>query len=140
MMKMRSSHAILRALRKEMDGMDSLGIRIRVARRRKNMTQADLAAALGVSRSAVGNWEGAGKTVPDASHLIGIAVATGVSCDWLISGGGEPCSASCGSSRAPSTARNCVEQQVLLAFRHGSPRTRSAVLQLLDVRVLAPAE
>lgn len=120
--------------------MDSLGIRIRVARRRKNMTQANLAAALGVSRSAVGNWEGAGKTMPDASNLIGIAATTGVSCDWLISGSDEPCSNSCGAGRAPSMARNCIEQQVLLAFRHGSPRTRSAVLQLLDVRVVAPAE
>lgn len=120
--------------------MDSLGIRIRVARRRKHMTQADLAAALGVSRSAVGNWEGAGKTMPDASHLIGIAVATGVSCDWLISGGGEPCSANCGARRAPSTARNCIEQQVLLAFRHGPPRTRRAISQLLDLKVVAPVE
>ncbi|WP_028838575.1 helix-turn-helix domain-containing protein [Thermomonas fusca] len=120
--------------------MDSLGIRIRVARRRKNMTQADLAAALGVSRSAVGNWEGCAKTVPECVHLLGIAAATGVSCDWLISGNGEPCSAMCGAARDPSVARNCTEQQVLLAFRHGPPRTRSAILKLLDVRVVAPAE
>ena len=120
--------------------MDCLGIRIRLARRRNNMTQADLAAALGVSRSAVGNWEGAARTVPDAANLLGIAAATGVSCDWLISGRGEPCSTSCGAARSPSTARNCTEQQVLLGFRHGCQRSRSAVLKLLKIRVTAPLE
>src|SRR5690606_39671661 len=43
-----------------------LSTRIRTARVRAGMSQADLASSLGVSRSAVGNWESAkGRVFPD---------------------------------------------------------------------------
>lgn len=112
--------------------MDSLGIRICVARRRKHLSQAKLAAALGVSRSAVANWEGAGKTAPGTEHLIGIAAVTGVSCDWLVSGNGQPCTATCDAHLSPVTAQNCTERQMLLAFRGHRPHVRRAVLRLLE--------
>ena len=39
------------------DGTDSVGTRIRALRRARGLTQDDLAAACGVSRSAVAQWE-----------------------------------------------------------------------------------
>jgi transcriptional regulator with XRE-family HTH domain len=40
-----------------MDTSETVGARIRAARLARNMTQADLADAVGVSRSAVAQWE-----------------------------------------------------------------------------------
>jgi transcriptional regulator with XRE-family HTH domain len=39
------------------DMLDTVGARIRAARQSRGLTQADLAAAVGVSRSAVAQWE-----------------------------------------------------------------------------------
>ena len=56
-----------------------LSTRIRTARVRAGMSQADLASSLGVSRSAVGNWESAkGRVFPSTERLSELAMASGV--------------------------------------------------------------
>ncbi len=111
----------------------SLGIRIRMARRRKEMTQGQLASVLHVSRSAVGNWEAVSGISPSSTRLIAIALATDVSYEWLATGRGEP---SLCEDWTPAADAELVddplERRVLRAFRHARPATRKMVLQMLE--------
>ena len=52
-------------------------------RKSRNLTQEQLAEALGVSRQAVSRWE-AGDSTPDMINLLGICDLFGVSADYLI--------------------------------------------------------
>ena len=63
-------------------------IRIRRARISASMTQADLAHRLGVSRSAVTQWERSNGTLPSVEHLSHVACETGVGFEWLATGRG----------------------------------------------------
>lgn len=64
--------------------------RIRLARRIKGLSQAELAAAIGVQRSAVAHWESRAGKWPRTEHLATLASVTGVSVDWLATGRGQP--------------------------------------------------
>lgn len=68
--------------------------RLRELRKKKNVTQARLASALGVSKSTIGLYE-TGDTLPDARTLRGIVDYFHVSADWLLG-------ISSDSSRLPS--------------------------------------
>ena len=63
--------------------MDTLAMRIRRARARAGMTQIVFARALGVTRSAVVQWEHA-QTTPTLENLRKIADLTSVDTQWLI--------------------------------------------------------
>ena len=67
-------------------GEEAVGARIRAARLAASMTQADLAGAVGVTRSAVAQWETerAGQV---RGNLSRIAAALGVSVGYLLQGG-----------------------------------------------------
>ncbi len=65
--------------------MNKTGRLIEQLRREKNMTQAELAGALGVSKQAVSNWE-RGKRFPDVSLIEDIAAVLGLSVAELIKG------------------------------------------------------
>ena len=52
--------------------------RIRVARRQARLSQAQLAAIVGVQRSAVSHWEAADGKNPSVGHMRDIALALGV--------------------------------------------------------------
>lgn len=67
--------------------MIGIGLRIRDARERANMTQQALADHCGVSRAAVAQWE-LGTTRPSLDHLGMVANALGVWVSW-ITGEGE---------------------------------------------------
>ncbi len=63
----------------------TIGKRIALYRRQKNLTQEDLANALGVSPQAVSKWEN-DQTCPDISLLPALAKLLGVTTDELLSG------------------------------------------------------
>ena len=63
----------------------TLGKRIGMYRRQKNLTQEDLAGALGVTPQAVSKWENDG-ACPDITLLPKLAKLLGVSVDTLLSG------------------------------------------------------
>ena len=65
-----------------------MAARIRRARRRAGMSQAQLAAAVNVRRSAVSNWESIADVHPTMTNLAAIAHACNVSLDWLGTGRG----------------------------------------------------
>jgi transcriptional regulator with XRE-family HTH domain len=69
--------------------MTDLASRIRQARRRLALSQADLAAATGVNRSAVAQWERKGGSRPTSNNLSRIAVATEAQFEWLATGRGR---------------------------------------------------
>lgn len=76
--------------------------------------QADFAAAVGVSRSAVANWE-TGNGVPDMPNMIRIAEHSGMGFEYLVTGRNE-------QRFAP---------QLVLAWRRLDERKRAALLTLV---------
>lgn len=64
---------------------EGAGARIRAARIARGMTQADLAACIGVSRSAVAQWE-TDRAGQVRGNLARIAEVLGVSTDHLVGG------------------------------------------------------
>lgn len=65
----------------------SIGTRIRTAREAADLTQHDLAKQLGVSRSAVAQWE-AGKNAPTMDKIEELSTALGQAGEWIVSGKG----------------------------------------------------
>jgi transcriptional regulator with XRE-family HTH domain len=68
--------------------MPSIASRVRRARRASGLSQTALAAATGVKRSAVAQWEGDGAK-PTAEHMRLLAASTGVQFEWLATGRGQ---------------------------------------------------
>lgn len=64
-------------------GMDGLGDRIRTARLRAGLSQAELADELGTTQSVVSKWE-SGARVPNAESVGRLASTLSVSTDWLL--------------------------------------------------------
>lgn len=62
--------------------------RMRRARLKAKLSQQELAGKIGVQRSAVAQWEKTGGNLPSMHHLIDIALATGVTLEWLGTGRG----------------------------------------------------
>ena len=67
----------------------TLAERIRIARRKAGLSQQLLAESIGVSRSAIANWESVGNDNPAVANLILVATTTRVCFDWLATGRGE---------------------------------------------------
>lgn len=69
--------------------MNAVNTSIKDLRKKKNMTQDELAEKLNVTRQAVSNWEN-GKTQPDVETLTRLAEAFDVSVERLIYGKEKP--------------------------------------------------
>ena len=59
------------------------GVKIADARKKKNMTQEQMAELLGVTRQSVSRWE-SDTAYPETDKLIKIAELLGVNCDYLL--------------------------------------------------------
>lgn len=62
---------------------EDVASRIREARAKAGLTQAEVARLLGVSAHTVWSWEG-GRVRPNQEHLVELARHCGVSTDWLL--------------------------------------------------------
>jgi len=62
--------------------------RIRLARKQKGLTQLQLAALVGVSKGACGQWE-VGMTSPTVENLSRLANILEVNFEWLATGRGD---------------------------------------------------
>jgi transcriptional regulator with XRE-family HTH domain len=67
-----------------------LNERLREARALARLSKAEVARRLGVSVSAVVQWEHSDGTRPSARHLAAFAESTGVAFEWLATGRGPP--------------------------------------------------
>ncbi|WP_414653332.1 helix-turn-helix domain-containing protein [Geminicoccus sp.] len=103
-----------------LSGMD-VGERIRLARTRQKLSQRDVAKRLGVSPSAVAQWE-SGNTKPSHDNLTKMAMIFDLDYERLISN--IP-----GSNRI--TAQNLEEEALLLLWRHLTPAARSVLIGLI---------
>ena len=103
--------------------MRDLTTRIRQARRRVAYSQTDLAAKVGVNRSAVAQWERPGGSTPTSSNLSKIAVITSVRYEWLATGRGQMCAAAYDDvAEVPALelqfyAHDGIEERVLQGLR-----------------------
>ncbi|MDZ4349696.1 MAG: helix-turn-helix domain-containing protein [Xanthomonadaceae bacterium] len=115
----------------------SLADRIRNARRRARLSQAALAARIGVDRSAVSHWERGHGNLPSSANLLALANITGVRVEWLLHGVG---------SATPSVgreydelvpihedyARDEEEEYLLRGYRQLSVKDRRILRSRLD--------
>ncbi len=112
--------------------------RIRLARQRTGLSQAELAEQAGVTSSAVAQWENPRGTKPDLNHLLRVAVSTNVTLDWLATGSGARSSRkSAPQEESPAVvlglfAQNPVEETVLTCLRAMRPRPRELLVSLVQ--------
>ena len=97
---------------------ETVGNRIRSARAAVGMTQDDLARAVGVSRSAVAQWETA-RTGQVGTNLTRVAAALGVGVGALLTG----------VEAMPSAAENATELALLRLYRECTEDDRAYLLR-----------
>jgi len=113
--------------------------RIRLARRRANLSQTDLAALTKVTPSAVAQWESPRGTQPGIDHLARIAEVTHVSLDWLVAARPDAQARKQSSTEGEQPAvmldvfaQTPLEESLLLALRKLSPRVREMLVAFVD--------
>lgn len=108
-----------------------LANRIRIARSNCGMTQQKLARLVGVTRSAVANWEQVGKNIkPSTYHLQLIALCADTSFEWLATGTPEVAPSEDGM-RASAPTWNTPEELLLIqAFREAPENVRRHMLRM----------
>lgn len=117
-----------------------ISTRVRMARLRAGMTQLALADLVGVTRTAVTNWEIASRPNPCAAHMAAIAVVTDVQFEWLATGRGAMQPSVFGADNVLSfgeTTKNAQERQLLRDFRSVPDDMRGVVLTFLHEQVMA---
>lgn len=117
----------------------ALATRIRAARRHRSWTQEQLAEALGLSRSAISQWERQSGSRPSSANLEHLARLLQCRFEWLATGNGprEPLGADDASVvvRLQYFARDDAEEQLLAAYRHLDEQGRELIAYL--VRLLS---
>ncbi|HWV19501.1 MAG TPA: S24 family peptidase [Devosia sp.] len=68
--------------------MDTIGTRIRFARKLRGLTQEDIAKHFGISRVSVAQWEGRGNS-PEPDKIPALARLLTTTTDWIISAKGD---------------------------------------------------
>lgn len=71
------------------EAVNKLYERIRQARELTGLTQEALSAELGLTRSAIAQWEMVGGTAPSVENMIALARRTGMGFEYLATGRGE---------------------------------------------------
>jgi transcriptional regulator with XRE-family HTH domain len=123
------------------DPMHGLAARIKQARKGAGLSQAQLAARLELGRSAVAQWERDNAISPTVGHLTAIALATGVSFEWLATGRGPRVIGGKGDE-APAfvldyVAQSESEERLLIAFRSLDALAQLPVLEQLEALAAA---
>lgn len=69
--------------------LDTLGGRIRAARKGNKLTIGEAAARIDISRTSLSQWENGGVLEPNTENLIAFTELTNITLDWLLSRKGE---------------------------------------------------
>jgi transcriptional regulator with XRE-family HTH domain len=102
-----------------MGQLEDIGIRIAAARQARGWTQGELATHVGVSRSAVAQWE-TGRAGQVTTNLARIAEVLEVGVEYLMQGHDQ---------RAPVQAANAEETAMLRLFRACTAEDRQMLLR-----------
>jgi transcriptional regulator with XRE-family HTH domain len=114
-----------------------LAARIRRARRIAGISQQALADALGVTRSAVSNWESDSGVRPATDRLAVMARALHVGFEWLATGRGEM--RMCSSASVATTVEDCAkvdcphELNLLHAYRRAPARVKALLQEMANL-------
>lgn len=115
--------------------MYAMPVRIRQCRTACGLSQAGLAAKVGVRRSAVAQWESTGGASPSIQHLTQVATITGVCFEWLATGRG-PMWPEVGAIEPAVTAwdfaKDEIENRVLASIRRLSHRNRLLACRIVE--------
>lgn len=116
----------------------AFGAKVRSLRKEMHMTQEELAARIGISRSTIAMYE-QGFREPDFQVLDAIADLFDVSLNYLVSDGERGSyprhEEDTGAVRMPRTMGVTLEEERLLkAYRAGSEELRKAVQAVLRIR------
>ncbi|MFZ5636397.1 MAG: helix-turn-helix transcriptional regulator [Pseudomonadota bacterium] len=111
--------------------------RIRLARRHAGLSQARLAEAIGVQRSAVSHWESPQGKNPSVDHLRAVATVAKVAFEWLATGRGkmelsEEAVLDSVSAADAILVEDPLELRLLQAFRESPPRTRVSLVEIVE--------
>ena len=111
--------------------------RIRLARRHVNLSQAQLASAVGVQRSAVSHWEAPNGKNPSLANLREVATITRVHFEWLATGRGEMSLSRDVLLDSVATTEallvdDTLEMRLVKAFRDAPARARIAVVEVVE--------
>lgn len=121
----------------------ALAARIRRARRIAGMSQQALADKLGVTRSAVSNWESESGVRPATERLIVMASALHVCFEWIATGRGEMriCPGMQDKFVADSIAVvDCPHEiQLLQAYRRAPARVKALLQEMANLHSPAQA-
>ncbi len=115
--------------------MFSMPVRMKQCRSISRMSQAELAARVGVQRSAVAQWERTGGTSPSVGHLAQVATVTGVCFEWLATGRGLTRLVGLDDTPAAEMnefARDEFENRVLISMRRLSNRNRVMACRIIE--------
>lgn len=110
--------------------------RIQEARRRTGLSQQALASELGVSRSALAQWEMVNGTRPSVEHLVALARRSGLHFEYLATGRGAKVHGAPALDHDEDNYAQLTHQQrtLLMAFDALSPRQRAGLLELITPR------
>ena len=111
--------------------------RVRMARRLAGLSQSQLAAAVGVQRSAVSHWESPKGKSPSVSHLREVALATGTQFEWLATGRGAMTLSRDAQLDSIDTAEailveDPLEFRLVRAFRQAPLKARLSLLEVME--------
>lgn len=111
--------------------------RIRLARRHAGLSQTQLAAAVGVQRSAVSHWEAPHGKNPSVKHLRDVAVLTNVNFEWLATGRGSMTLSRDVALDSVAAAdavlvEDALELRLVQAFRETPARSRVSLVEVVE--------
>jgi transcriptional regulator with XRE-family HTH domain len=115
--------------------------RVRLARARAGLSKSELARRIGVSLSAVVQWEQPEGSAPRARHLSALAQCTGVAFEWLATGRGP---ARMGAGDGPpaieptAIAVTLFEERLLEVARKLPSHRHEALIAFLDAWTKKP--
>ena len=129
-----------------MNSTRSLTSRVRLIRRAAGLTQAELAAQMKMSRSAVAQWESATGSSPSAENLSRLAIKLGCSYEWLATGRGNRNASAAGAGHPAEDpaavlrffARTDAEEHLLATFRQLESWDQNVVGAMADMLATRP--
>lgn len=115
--------------------MTELYQRVREARKLSGLSQEELAAELGISRSAVAQWEMTRGTAPSVENLIALARRSGMAFEYLSTGRGhrvhgKPVAVAEEPGEYHSLSRQ--QQRLLVLFEALSAKQRAGLIDFLE--------